>query len=135
MLESGQEVETCSKEISNRDRRELRRAIELAQTSECNQKHGAVIKVGGRVIGVGVNKNKNHPDHVNDPKTQAAVHAEIAALKDCGPTPVAGGTIYVARWGKNKTPLMSKPCLLCQEALRNAGIRKVVYTVNGEMEL
>lgn len=82
-----------------------------------------------------MNRKRNDPTIVADPKNQAATHAEIAALRACGNTPVAGATIYVARWGKKNCPLMSKPCPACQEALRKAGIRKVIYTINGSMSL
>lgn len=109
--------------------------MELASRSACNQKHGAVIVVGGRTIGLGANSSRNSPDCVPDPKTQAAVHAEIAALKACGRSRVAGGTIYVARVGKNRQPMMSRPCVNCQKALKKAGIKKIVYTISSEMTL
>ena len=120
--------------LSARDKHELNRAIEAAKTSKCNQKHGAVIKAGGRILAVEVNRKRNDPTIVADPKREAAVHAEIAALRSCGNTSVAGGTIYVARWGKKNKPLMSKPCERCQAALREAGIKKVIYTISNFME-
>lgn len=33
------------------------------------------------------------------------------------------------------TPMMSKPCPMCQEALREAGIKKIFYTIDGEIDL
>lgn len=121
--------------LSQADKSILGRAMKAAEASKCNQRHGAVIKVGGRIIGIGINVDKNHPNNVNDPATQAAVHAEIAALKACGNTSVAGGTIYVARINKKGSPLMSKPCQRCQEAIKNAGIKKIVYTIDMMMEV
>lgn len=107
----------------------------LAESSTYKNRHGAVVVSGGRVIGTGVNKRRNHPDWVDSPTTQAGIHAEMAALRDCGNTPIAGGTIYVGRMGRNGFPLMSKPCKNCQRALREAGIRKIVYTIDSSMEL
>lgn len=91
--------------------------------------------MGGRVLSVATNSSRNDPNCVPDPKTQAAVHAEVAALKACGRTRVAGGTIYVARVNNSGDPLMSKPCIRCQKVLKDAGIKKIVYTISNTMEL
>lgn len=109
--------------------------MQFAEKSKCNQRHGAVIISGGRVISVGVNVDKNSPQNVQDPKTQAAVHAEVAALRAAGSTPLAGGTIYVARINKSGKAMMSKPCPRCQDAIRAAGIKKIIYTIDGMITL
>lgn len=121
--------------LSKKDRRNLERAKNLAAGSLCKNKHGAVVVSGGRVIGSGSNKERNDPRWVDSPKTQAAIHAEIAALRACGSTSVKGGTIYVARVNRAGDELMSRPCERCQNALRDAGIRKIVYTISREMDL
>lgn len=107
----------------------------MAELSTCNQKHGAIIIKGGRTLAVGINRTRNHPDHVPDPKTQAAVHAEVAAIRACGDTNLKGATLYVARVGTKGQQMMSAPCENCQKALKAAGIRKVFYTVEKRMDL
>jgi len=114
----------------------LDKALALATTSACKQwKHGAIILKGGRVLGKGINSDRNNPNQVADPKTQAAVHAEVAALRAAGATDLRGATIFVARANRAGEPRMSKPCHNCQAALRARGVKKVVYTIDSSMEL
>ena len=115
------------KKLSKAQEHWLTKALDLAELSQCKQMHGAIIVKHNRVLGLGVNKNKNHPNIVMNPKLQAAVHAEVSAIKACqGDTD--GATIYVARRNKRGEPMLSKPCSQCQKALDDAGINKVVYT-------
>lgn len=114
----------------------LDRAQSLAETSACKQwKHGAVIIKGGRILGSGINSDRNDPNLVADPKTQAAVHAEVAALRAAGSSDLRGATIFVARVNRKGEPRMSKPCINCQAALAARGVKKVVYTIDSSMEL
>lgn len=87
------------------------------------------------MLGRGVNKDRNNPEFIKCGPADYAVHAEIAALRSCGNTPVKGGTLYVARVGGTGEARMSKPCPRCQKALREAGIKKVVYTIESQMSL
>ena len=43
-----------------------------------------------------------------------------------------GATVYVVRIGKNGDLRMSKPCHMCESAMRHVGIKKVVYTISDE---
>lgn len=107
----------------------------MSALSTCKMQHGAVIIKGGRTLAVAINVDKNDPRNVPQPKTQAAVHAEVAAIRACGDTDLRGATIYVARRNKAGEPMMSAPCVNCQAALRARGIKKVVYTIDKEMTL
>lgn len=91
-------------------------------------KHGAVIVKGGRVISIGINKNRNHPTVVSAEhiKTHCSIHAEIDALRKV--SNAKGATIYVARVNKKGQDRMSRPCDRCHDAISDAGIRKVIYT-------
>jgi len=51
-------------------------------------------------------------------------HAETLAIKFCR----SGDTIEVVRFTKKGGMSMSKPCWHCQQALRRAGIKEVIYT-------
>lgn len=79
---------------------------------------------------------KNDPDLPGiDAKTQSSVHAECAALQACRKADLKGATIYVARINKKGTPLMSKPCERCEATLREAGVNKMVWTLDSSKTL
>lgn len=65
-----------------------------------------------------------------------STHAEVAALKQL-PQDInlKNATMYVARITPGGRPAMSAPCANCQVALKEAGIRKVVYTIDKEVKL
>lgn len=109
--------------------------MRLAEMSTEKFRHGAIIMKGGSVISVGVNRARNHPSVVSHPKQEAAVHAEVAAIKSARGADLRGAVIYVARVLRDGSPAMSKPCEYCQEAIAAAGIKKVFYTIDGEMDL
>lgn len=123
--------------MSKKDKHFLDRAIEVAKIPTCKFKHGAIIVKNGNPLGVGINHTINDPYFLTDEVAakHAAVHAEVAALTACKKSNVEGATIYVARVLKNGEPRMSKPCVACQNALKAAGIKKVFYTIDSEMDL
>lgn len=123
--------------ISNSDRQALNKAITVAELSDCHFRHGAVIRKNGNTVAVGVNYNINDPAFLdNDVAAEhAAVHAEVAALNACKKMNLSGATLYVARINKNGEPRMSKPCARCQKAIRERGIKKVIYTIENVIDL
>lgn len=122
-------------DLSAKDRRRLNQALRIAENSECRQRHGAVLTQGGRVLGIGVNVNKNDPVYSGEDQLAFSVHAEEAAIRSWGGASLKGATIYVARLGRRGVPLNSKPCAKCQELLKTAGVRRVVYTVENILHL
>lgn len=92
-------------------------------------KHGCVIVKSGAVQGRGVNTYRNQPGIIE--QTDAlSVHAEINALKRCAN--VNGAVLYVARVNNAGEPRQSRPCPDCLKALKVAGVKRVVYTINGD---
>lgn len=116
--------------ISKRDQAYLSVASYMASQSKCRMKHGAVVVRGGRVLGIGVNKERNHPMIVstNHIKDHCSVHAEIDAIRKA--RDVSGATIYVARVNKRGQNRDSKPCKNCYDAMTELGIRKIIYTTS-----
>lgn len=55
------------------------------------------------------------------------LHAEVAALVKCRTQPE---TIYIARYGRLGDQMLAAPCPICELAMREAGVKKVVYTDN-----
>ena len=121
--------------LSVRDRKRLSQATRIAETSQCNKRHGAVLTQGGRVLGTGVNINKNDAAIIGVDVTLFSVHAEVAAWKSAGSPKLHNATMYVARVSKRGKPVMSKPCTKCQEFLRSVGVRKVVYTIDSVIDI
>ena len=103
----------------------LDRAGRVAGTSTERQKHGCVIVKGGRVISVGVNTFLNHPNVVSNPDRESSFHAEINAIRGLD---VSGSTVYVARVNNRGETKLSKPCLECYKSLKEAGVKKIIWT-------
>ena len=120
--------------LSRKDRRRLAQAKKIAATSDCGHMHGCVATVGGRVVGVGVNRYKNSMslfDHT--PRFGWSVHAEEACLKSIGGD-AQGAVVYIARINRRGEEMMSKPCSSCMEKLQLAGVKRIVYTIDSSVE-
>ena len=117
--------------VSNRHKSFLSIARYLTTKSNAKNTHGAVIVKGGRVLGTGYNKIRNHPINVSPEhvKTKCSIHAEESAIRDAK-YDVKGATIYVARVNKNGEDRDSMPCPRCFNLIKKYGIKKVIYTTN-----
>ena len=97
-------------------------------------RHGAVIVKGGSVVSFGFNKS-NHCQfgqrfrHMD--KGPATQHAEISAILGLPRSATQGADAYVVRINNDCDWRMSKPCPMCEQALRFVGIKRVFYTVDG----
>jgi deoxycytidylate deaminase len=117
---------------SRRDQKFLDLAFKIASLSTCTQKHGAVIVKGGRVMAVGINKDRNDPGFVASDTAEGAkgtifsVHAEMMALAKVKDP--RGAILYVARRSRTGLRAFSRPCDNCTKALIKAGVKSVVYT-------
>lgn len=101
----------------------------LSKKSAARQKHGAVVVKGGRVLGTGYNKDKNHPTQVSPEhiKTHCSRHAEVEAMKDANWN-VRGAVLYVARLNRHGIDRNSKPCRHCEAVIKAMQIKKVIHT-------
>lgn len=76
---------------------------------------------------MGINKRTNDPfTHKNS--VWLSEHAEMAALRRAKRT--NGAVIYVARVNRQGRERMSRPCPKCMVLLRQAGIKKICYTID-----
>lgn len=107
-------------------------AKKLAETSEENMRHGCIIVLGGSVQAMGINKRTNDP-FIHKNLTWLSEHAEAAALRRCKRT--EGAVAYIARINKHGEERMSRPCPKCMIALKAAGVKKIVYTVDSSIYL
>lgn len=102
-------------------------AKKMAFKSPSRFKLGCVIVNKNRIVGLGRNHmNKTHPRC----KTYGNyVHAELDALIGSDYKETKNAIAYVYRETLNGTLAKSRPCPVCMEALRLAGISQVCYTV------
>jgi deoxycytidylate deaminase len=115
--------------LSKKDVSFLNMARYFADKSEEKKKHGAIVVKSGRVVGVGFNKFKNHPDVVPESliKLHCSRHAEEVAIKEAGKNS-QGAILYVARVNNQGLDRNSKPCYVCHKLIKKSGIKKVIYT-------
>jgi deoxycytidylate deaminase len=113
--------------MNNRQLRLMDIARKVSKTVDYKFRHGTVIAKGSRVLGLGVNSNKTHPKSTSRFKT---VHSEHQALINSGLSEIQGATAYVYRETRDGVPAMSKPCSSCTKLLKDAGVRKVYFSIN-----
>lgn len=116
--------------LSRKDNAYLSVARYFATKSTARNTHGCVIVKGGRVLGTGWNKDRNHPTIVSPEhiKTDCSFHAEEVAIREAGPSNIKGAIIYVARVNRQGNDRNSKPCSKCSDLIDKVGIKRVVYT-------
>jgi len=123
--------------LSKKDKKLIELAKRISYQSDFMQKHGAVLSKGSTVINTAFNKNKFSSFAMrfkkHNPK-DATIHAELGAILNMGRKQTEGSIVYVVRTNKQQEFRMSKPCNMCEEALRWVGIKKVVYSTNGGFE-
>ena len=120
--------------ISNKDKAYISVARYFATKSKARNTHGAVVVKGGRVLGTGWNRDRNSPNII-DPdriKHDCSYHAEEIAIREAGQN-LKGAVIYVARVNKQGKDRDSKPCMKCSSLIKEAGIKRVIYTSDKKM--
>jgi deoxycytidylate deaminase len=116
--------------LSNKEKAYLSVARYFATKSTARNTHGAVVVKGGRVLGTGWNKNRNHPAIVSPEhiKSDCSYHAEEVAIREAGEDNVRNAVIYVARVNRNGHDRDSKPCPKCSSLINRVGIKRVIFT-------
>jgi tRNA(adenine34) deaminase len=97
------------------DERHMRRAIELARQAAAIDEVpvGALVVVGGQVVGEGFNAPVSH----SDPTAHAEVRALRAAAAHAANYRLPGSVLYVTL----------EPCAMCVGAILHARVARVVY--------
>lgn len=109
----------------------MRNYLRLAKKVSVNSDHryqvGAVLVKGKTPMSICCNRAKTHPVYANP---TGSIHAEMRCLIHAKRHSVKDSTIYVWRSHKNGTPALSRPCSTCLELLREAGVSKIVYSID-----
>ena len=117
-----------------RDQKFINLAQKLCKLSEHSYKMAAIVTKGSRILSFGINKYRTHPKQIN-PFTKergVSVHAELAAIIGVSEENLRGSSVYIARRLVNGEAALAKPCTCCIAILREAGVKKVIYTINNE---
>jgi|TARA_B110000046_G_C12628067_1_gene247485 tRNA(Arg) A34 adenosine deaminase TadA len=106
------------------------RAMEEAQRSDQNFKHGALLVKNRKIISQGHNRTTTKcPSHM------FSIHAEIAAIKQFSEKiNIQNSHIYVVRINNQSSLADSKPCYNCQHFMKLHGISRVFYSTGKENE-
>jgi tRNA(Arg) A34 adenosine deaminase TadA len=120
--------------MSNKTKRYLSVAKRVAQQGDHRSpNHGAVLVKGGNIISTAHNKwsyssfGKRFRER---DKGISTLHAELAVVLNLDRAATQGTDIYVVRVGKTGEFKMSKPCTMCETALKHVGIKRIYYTTN-----
>ena len=107
-------------------------ASKVAEQSDYGKfRHGAVLVKGNSVRNVSCNKHRhcNFGTRFRESNTGIpTLHAELGAILGMDRSVTQGATVYVVRINREGTPRMSKPCPMCESALKHVGVKRVVYT-------
>ena len=94
-------------------------------------RHGAVLVKGSSIRNVAYNKHRHcgFGKRFRDRNEgDATLHAELGAILGVDRSITQGSTIYVVRINREGHPRMSKPCPMCENAMKHVGVKRVVYT-------
>lgn len=126
-------------DLFQRNKKFFEMAKKIAITSEYGKfKHAAILVHQGVILNSSPNKNKVcsfgkrfRPAN----KGIATLHAELGAILNMPKEVTKGADVYVVRVNCDGLYRNSKPCIMCQEAMRFCGIKRVFYsTEDGTFE-
>lgn len=106
----------------------LKLAKTVSKFSDHRVKVGAVIVKRKPIIAC-ANKNVTHPLYADPSKGKSSsLHAEIRCIihSKCD---LLGSDIYVYRETKDGESALARPCKVCLQALREAGIKRMYYSI------
>lgn len=104
-------------------------AKKLSKKSDHHTHHiGCVIAKRNKIVGIGWNKLKTHP---NSPHPYNSLHAELDAIIREN-IDMANLEVYTYREHRDGRLANARPCKTCQAALKSIGVTKMNYTFDGE---
>lgn len=127
--------------MNSRDRRYYSLAENASSFSDYKRYHiGCVAVYKNKVIAVGYNTNKTSPlqaeyNKYRDyplPPQKNGIHAEMSCLIKIKDMDIDFGKVifYIFRKDFSGNLAMSRPCVACEHALRDYGIKHIHYTDN-----
>jgi deoxycytidylate deaminase len=114
----------------SRDLRFLHLAFKYTYKSTHRMPVAAILARGSIPLAYGINTNKSHPRQKLVNNINRCGHAELLTIVGLNLEVTSGSTVYVSRRLKSGVSGLSKPCKACEELLRAAGVRRVVYSID-----
>ena len=115
-----------------KNKRYIEFAKRVAEQSNYGKfRHGAVLVKGSSVRSISCNKHRHCSFGARFRREgygEATLHAELGAILGLSRSTTQGATVYVARINKEGKARISKPCPMCEAAMRHVGVRRVYYT-------
>jgi len=102
------------------------KAKRLAMSNGMRYHLAAIVWRKKKPIFICSNSKKGHPKclrTLEGNSVTSSMHAEMSAIRFARP----GDEIEVIRWGKTGEVKCSKPCEMCESAMRAAGIKSVTF--------
>lgn len=121
--------------FSKKEQKLLERAYQASEKATHKQFQIGCIIYDKGIISIGYNQGKTHPDAININSMVNKLHAEMFALKYSSKRDLRGACIVVVRKGLHGNPRTAKPCELCLEQIKEAGIKKVIYSITDGHEV
>jgi len=121
------------RQLSRKEKKYVDLAKRISFQSDYSHKHGAVLTKGANIVNVSCNKNKFSSfakRFKKNNKDFATVHAELGTILNVERTNTDGATVYVVRTNNQGEFRLSKPCSMCEEAMRWVGVKKVIYSTS-----
>ena len=126
------------------DYRYFQKARQVALVSDFAKVHiGCVAIYQGRIIGIGCNTNKTHPQQLYYNRFRVCqdenilnglpkLHAEINCLNAIRNMDINFGRVklYIYRARCDQLHSMARPCRSCMEAIKDIGIKHIYYTTD-----
>jgi len=109
--------------MRNIDKVYIKDAEDLANTSQCHYKLGAVLVVDKRPVSSGYNKSLSLDKVLTRYGMLYTLHAEMDAIRKVYDIPY-GATLYVAR----RDFKMARPCKDCMKIIKKTRITRIVYS-------
>lgn len=98
----------------------------------------AVVVKGGAIVSIGTNdyyRQKYRFKQWNKYNDLAGLHAELSAIFNCRKEVLNGATMVIIGGTRSGNEIISsKPCEGCMNAIREVGIRKLIYFDGDEMK-
>jgi deoxycytidylate deaminase len=88
-------------------------------------KIGCVLVYKNKIVSVGFNQLKTHPESTHPYKS---IHAEFDAIYKSNSLALSDCDLYVYREDKKGKPAIAKPCKYCDLLIKQVGIKNVYYT-------
>jgi deoxycytidylate deaminase len=114
--------------FSKKEQGMIDKAFEMSLEATHKHRMGCVI-FDKKIQHICCNSNKTHPGL---PGKVDKLHAEMRALKHCLNSE---GSVMIIVRGTQKKPLLAKPCKHCFEQIKNAKIRKIIYSTYDGFEM